>query len=167
MKPMEPQQIPVAVTRPGHPLAIVWLQLVVHLPNGGRREVAPTSEAIEHELRVHFGSTWSSYRIIAPEDIPSDRRYRSAWRDAGSHIEVDLALARPIHREAIRLALLSRLRALADEIVAAIADDRTDDAIALRARRRQLEALPNDPRIDAARSVAELAAVDPVAELAP
>lgn len=163
--PFTPVQIPIAVTRMGQPLTIVWFQLVIADHRGARRSVEPSPENIERELMAHFQGDWQRYRIIAAGDLPADRTYRRAWTDTGSAIEIDLEEAKTLYRERIAFAAAPRIRALAEQILDALADGRSGDVERLRRERRTLEAAKDDPRIAEASTLAELTAIDALTSL--
>jgi len=84
-----------------------------------------------------------SWRTIALADIPTDREYRDAWTDTGAVIDHDLDKAKEIHRAKFN-----------EEIATKIF--KNDLAGGTSARKRELLDAMNDPRIAAARSIAEL-----------
>jgi hypothetical protein len=86
---------------------------------GVRRD--PTPAAIAKELervgRSDDGS-WREgfpvllWRIADPSELPAERRYRAAWRDTGSGVEVHMPSARQVRLRELRHARAARLAEL-------------------------------------------------------
>ena len=136
----------------------------------GEHERAPTPENIESELtragRSGDGS-WRdgfpavSWRIIAPADLPTDRRFRAAWTDNGAEIVVNLDKAREVRLRELRSARAERLEALDIEWVKALGAGRAAEAKTIEARRQALRDAPTTLAVAlaAAGSVADLDAL--------
>mgnify|MGYP003423077226 CR=1 FL=1 len=162
-----PQQLPIAVRRPNAPLAIVWIVLEQRDRRGAPMVINPTLAYIESQIRAAFGDEWQSFRVIEARDVPTDRTFRDAWRDRDGVIEVDLPAAKALHRTAIDRRAAARIEALERQVVTALVTGAPASRMALlRDRRLALLAARDDARIDAAASVDELAAIDPLASIA-
>jgi hypothetical protein len=150
----------VAVTQVGGGVAILQFVTRGELDITGtifNREV--TDEAVAHEI-IKAGLPHTSWRLIEKNEIPEDRTFRAAWRDTGK-IEVDMTLAREIHREHLRALRAPRLAKLDVDYQRA---DETNDAdlkADVTARKRALRDVTNHPDIDLAETAEDLAAVIP------
>lgn len=69
---------------------------VVHPTNDARFENESEDEFIARVMSISVPQDAIGVRIINAEDLPSSRRFRAAWKDAGSAIEIDLEAARAI-----------------------------------------------------------------------
>lgn len=101
----------------------------------------------------------SGWRFVEAADIPTDRSYRSAWKDTGAAITHDMGKAREIHRNKLRAERAPLLAALDVEYQRA---DETSDApgkAKIAGRKQRLRDVTADPRIDKAKTISELAAV--------
>ena len=93
--------------------------------------------------------------------LPVERTFRKAWEaDANTGIiSVDMAAARDIWRDKIRLARTEPLAALDTAFMKA--QETGADTTQIVADKQALRDAPTDPAIDAATTPAELAAVQP------
>ena len=93
--------------------------------------------------------------------LPAERTFRNAWEaDANAGIiSVDMAAARDIWRDKIRLARTEPLAALDTAFMKA--QETGADTTQIVADKQALRDAPTDPAIDAATTPAELAAVQP------
>jgi len=107
-----------------------------------------------------------SHRDMPDEVIPTDRDFRNAWADTTPEliIDVDMAKARAIHLESIRIKRNAELSKL--DIQATKAQDIGDaDALTeIRARKQELRDLPVTlaPSLASAVSVDALKAIQPL-----
>jgi hypothetical protein len=125
------------------------------------REATP--ENIEQEIGrsgSYLGQV-TGHRKISDADIPADRTFRGAWRDRGGKLEVDMPVAREIHRDHLRVARSVKLMQLDGEWMKATGQKKDGDADAIEAQRKALRDMPSDPRIEAATTPEELKAVWP------
>jgi hypothetical protein len=101
---------------------------------------------------------------------PSDRAFRNAWRRPGRTVEgvphteepriaVEMPVAREIRRAWIRRKRVTKLTELDRDYLRADEDNDPQEKARVVAEKRRLRDLPNDPRIVAARTPAELIAV--------
>lgn len=74
----------------------------------------PTPENIEAEI-AKANIPMKSWRICSYDELPADRTFRNAWKDAGKKVDVDMPKAREIHLERLRAARKELLRDLDDE----------------------------------------------------
>lgn len=87
----------------------------------------------------------AGHRVCSKEEVPTDRAFRAAWRDAGKSIDIDMDHAREITRNRLRK---ERAPLLADLDVQAIrAMERSDkvkleEVAAEKQRLRDITALP-------------------------
>ena len=93
--------------------------------------------------------------------LPAERTFRNAWEaDANAGIiSVDMAAARDIWRDKIRLARTEPLAALDTAFMKA--QETGADTTQIVADKQALRDAPTDPAVDAATTPAELAAVQP------
>lgn len=98
-------------------------------------------------------------RNVSSLTLPQDRTFRGAWQFDGDVVEVDMPLARDIHRDNLRAERAPRLDALdADWFRAAETND-TDAQAAIAAQKQALRDVTSDARIDAAATPDELKAL--------
>jgi len=91
--------------------------------------------------------------------VPTDRTFRGAWLFNGDAVEVDMKLARDIHRETIRSERNAKFEKLdADWFRAAETND-TDAQAAIASQKQALRDVTGDDRIDAAATPDELKAL--------
>lgn len=124
-----------------------------------------TDDQIRKAIERHYVRDHSTFwRRIEFSDQPAERDYRDAWTDAGKAIVHDMPKAREIHRECIRARRKPLLEALDVEYMRALERNGGLDAEAGRivARKQRLRDATDDPRIEAAQTVEELRAVDPL-----
>jgi hypothetical protein len=100
-----------------------------------------------------------SWRPAKPGEIPTDRSFRAAWRDAWP-LRVDMDEARRIHRDRIRAARAPKLQELDIQYMRASETGAAVDEIL--SRKRALRDATIDPRIDAAETPEELKSIWPL-----
>jgi len=107
-----------------------------------------------------------SHREMPDEAIPTDRTFRNAWADITSEltIDIDMAKAREIHLDRIRIQRNSELSKLDVEVMKAQDIGDTEKLAQIRQRKQELRDLPTTlrPTLDAANSVDELKAIQPL-----
>lgn len=138
-----------------------------------------TDEAIQAECIEGFAhhNPVVRWRIIEESELPASREYHVAWMDDGNAIVHDLPKARAIHRERIRVRRAKLFDKFDDEVRDAdeallLASENDvqarDEARRVRRKlaqkRKRLKDAPADPRIEAAQTIEELAAIDPLKE---
>jgi hypothetical protein len=130
--------------------SIAIMQFVTRA-DGFTREA--TREEIEKEIRKTLN--FKSWRIIERNEIPSDRYFRNAWIDNGK-IEVDMAVAKDIHKEKLRR-LREPLFAELDKQYL-IADEKNNQVLKseIISEKQKLRDITIHPAIDAASSPEEL-----------
>lgn len=158
-------QIALAVTRPNSPLAIVWVALVIKYPDKTQKEIDPTPEYLEDQIKRHFGDDWTSYRVIAVEALPQDSTWRNAWVDDGETIVVDLEKAKSILRDRIATTAAARRAKTDAALLEAMANGDREAQARLVAMRQALQKASDDPRITGAQSLDELKTIDPLASI--
>jgi hypothetical protein len=122
----------------------------------------PTPANIEHELdRIPTFVRPLAWRIVKAEDVPTDRTYRNALRDDGAKLAHDVEVAKGLHREQLRHARAARFTELDGQWMAATGQGKKAEADAVEAERQRLRDLPDDPAIDAAKTIEELKATWP------
>jgi hypothetical protein len=130
-----------------------------------------SKEAIEHEIAK---SSWSeglsvvSWRLIDSKDFPSSEEFRDAWTDKGEgKLQEDLNKCRKIHKDRLREARKPLLESL--DIEYQIADEQGNQARKreVAQEKQRLRDATNDPRIEAAQTVEELKAVNPLVKEEP
>ena len=101
-------------------------------------------------------------RIVNETEIPTDRYFRNAWKDAAGRLDVDMPKAREIHRDRLRALRAPLLAALDTEYMRADEFPVNAQAKNIIARKKQaLRDVTADPAIDAAATPEELKAVIP------
>ena len=126
---------------------------------------ADEAEALEKWKLVN-PDTYISHRQMPDSAIPSDRTFRDAWADITPEliIDIDMAKARDIHLERIRIKRNAELSKL--DIQATKAQDVGDaeTLTQIRARKQELRDLPTTlaPTLAAATSVDALKAIQPL-----
>lgn len=166
---LAPEVCHIAVTRPEPwPLAVLVLVLAekrmvtvdgeLRVAIAWRRE--PTPEVIEHEVRRALPDA-VSWRRVEPSDIPTRRDYRAAWRDTGSAVDHDMSKARQLKREQLRTRRKALLAELDSQSMRAIEDGDASASARVRQAKQRLRDLPADPRIESARSIEQLDAIEP------
>jgi hypothetical protein len=116
-------------------------------------------------------ATVTGFREGSAEEIPTDRTFRAAWRDATSDLArlmnnregmlyVDMPTAREIQRERIRAARAPKLLEL-DVAYLRATEDQDPIAEDIIREKRALRDATDDPRIEAAETPEELKAVWP------
>jgi len=91
--------------------------------------------------------------------VPQDRAFRGAWLFNGSAVEVDMKLARDIHRENIRAERDPKFSKLdADWFRAMEKSDEAQQA-SIAVSKQKLRDAPDHPSIDAAKTPEELKAL--------
>lgn len=107
----------------------------------------------------------TTFRVLQPDQVfelhqtIGDRTFRDALVDDGKTVAHDMAKAREIHRGRMRAARLPMLVELDVDEMRATEDGQPVDEI--RAAKRALRDVTDDPAIEAAKSPAELKAVWP------
>jgi hypothetical protein len=107
-----------------------------------------------------------SHREMPIEAIPTDRSYRGAWADTTPEltIDIDMVKAREIHLQRIRIKRNDELSKLDVEVMKAQDIGDTEKLAQIRQRKQELRDLPTTlrPTLDAANSVDELKAIQPL-----
>jgi hypothetical protein len=103
-----------------------------------------------------------SAHILERSDVPTDREYRNAWTYRGGKFDHDMSKAKEAHRDKIREARKPLLDAQDLEVSKALANGDSVKVAAAEAERQRLRDATADPRINAAKTVAELKAAWPL-----
>lgn len=160
---MRPEQIKVLGTFADGGIAVIAFVTRSYRNDGSVHwEREPTPANIDAEcaqISTVLPSPIVAWRIVADEDIPTDREYRNAWIDTGNAVGHDMARARALHRAKLRRDREPRLAAL--DVEYQRADEREDRAEKRRlaAAKQALRDAPADPRIDAATTIEQLRAI--------
>lgn len=135
---------------------------------GVKREATPAAITKELERAGRAGDgSWregfpiASWRVVAPDQLPQDRRYRTAWRDEGDKLGLDLPKARELRLEALRAERGAALPELDVQWMKAQGQGRLKEASELEAKRQRLRDMPEliASSLEAAKSADELDAV--------
>jgi hypothetical protein len=158
----------IAITMPDGSVTI--RRYIVHLRNP-RGELMGLRTPDDEHIRASLARQgWQDFpwKLVSPTELPP-RAFRAAWRLDPSlprreRLRVDMPAAREIHRERIRARRAPLFAALDAEYMRA--DERGDVAEKQRVAtlRQHLRDAPADPRIEAATTPEELAAVDPLSD---
>ena len=89
-------------------------------------------------------------RDAASLTVPADRIFRGAWQFSGDVVEIDMAKARDIHRDALRAERSPRFDALDAEWFRAAETADTDAQASVAAQKQALRDVTADARVDAA-----------------
>lgn len=105
------------------------------------------------------------WRKVSSEEIPSDRRYRDAWVDTGDRIVPELERSKGIFRDHLRRLRVPLLEEL--DVAYQRADEMGDTIEKLRVAnvKQRLRDITGDPRIEAAKTIEELDALDIVTSM--
>ena len=126
---------------------------------------ADEAQAIEKWKAVNPGA-YVSHRQMPDEAIPTDRTFRDAWADTTPEltIDVDMAKARDIHLERIRIKRNAELSKLDIEAIKAQDMGNVETLAQIRARKQELRDLPVTlaPTLASAASVDALKAIQPL-----
>ena len=96
-------------------------------------------------------------RDAASLTVPTDRTFRGAWQFDGVAVEIDMAAAKEIHKDNLRVARKPLLDALDVDYMKAL--ETGGDAAAVAAQKQTLRDVTSDARIDAATTPDELKAL--------
>jgi len=83
-----------------------------------------------------------AYRIIEANEIPTHRLFRNAWSDDGNDVVVDMAEARGIHMDDIRIDRDKALLELDITFMRAVEDGDTDEQDAASTAKQALRDIP-------------------------
>lgn len=100
--------------------------------------------------------------VVDAQDVPTDRTFRAAWKAAEGRLDVDMDLAREIWRYRIRQRRRGLLEVLDVEYQRADEAGDGEEKKRVAERKKRLRDAPADPRIDAAQTPEDLAAIDPL-----
>ena len=89
-------------------------------------------------------------RDAASLTVPADRTFRGAWQFSGNAVEIDMAKARDIHRDALRAERSPRFDVLDAEWFRAAETADADAQASVAAQKQALRDVTSDARIDAA-----------------
>jgi len=95
----------IAIQIEGKSLSIMNFLTKVRLYDGTQtyiREVEPTPENIEVEIKKAFGEVEAYWQIVDEANIPTDRKYRNAWVISGNSVVVDDTKARALEMITLR-----------------------------------------------------------------
>ena len=128
-------------------------------------EGADLDTAISKWQQVH-PNMYISHRETQDDAIPTDRTFRDAWADTTPEvcIDIDMAKARNIHLERIRIKRNAELAKLDVEAIKAQDMGNAETLAQIRARKQELRDLPATlaPTLASASSVDELKAIQPL-----
>jgi hypothetical protein len=98
-------------------------------------------------------------RDAASLTVPQDRTFRGAWQFEGDAVEIDMAVAREIHRDNLRAERGPRLDSLDTAWFRAAETADADAQAQIAADKQALRDVTADPRIEAAQTPDELKAL--------
>jgi len=102
---------------------------------------------------------WLPFTVTQCDQVPTDRAWRDAWAIQDGKVEVSIDKAREVHKARLRAAREPRLAALDVQYMRALESKDNTRAAAIVAEKQALRDITADPRIAAAATVEELAAV--------
>ena len=97
-----------------------------------------------------------SYETVEDSAIPADRSFRDAWKQNSKTIETDMAKAKEVHKNKIRVARELLLNNLDVEYIKAL--ETSADTSSIISKKQALRDAPADSAIAAAKTEAELKA---------
>jgi hypothetical protein len=146
------------------------MKTVIKFTSGGvgiMTLVAGANEAqVIEQWKLANPGKYISHRSMPDDVIPTDRTFRDAWADTTPEltIDVDMAKARNIHLERIRIKRNAELAKLDVEAIKAQDMGNAETLAQIRARKQELRDLPATlaPTLASASSVDELKAIQPL-----
>lgn len=146
------------------------MKTVIKLASGGVAIMTLVNGADEiqeiEKWKLSNPEQYVSHRQMPDNVIPTDRTFRNAWADITSEltIDVDMAKARDIHLESIRIKRNAELSKLDIQAIKAQDIGDTDALTQIRARKQELRDLPVTlaPILASAVSVDALKAIQPL-----
>ncbi len=97
-------------------------------------------------------------RDVSSLNVPSDRVFRDAWEFNGDAIEVDMSLAKEIHKDTLRMERAPMLEAMDVEFMQAL--EQGADTSSIIKKKVVLRGITKDTRIELAKTPEELKALD-------
>ena len=97
-------------------------------------------------------------RDVASLAVPADRAFRGAWEFSGEAVEVDMAAAVEIQKDALRAERAPEMEKLDVEFMLAL--ETGGDTVAVAAKKNVLRDITGDARLAAATTPDELKALD-------
>lgn len=151
-------------TRPDGGLSVVHPVINTHTFVDG--DVVPVAEDITEEQALQralskIPADAINVQIVDESAIPTDRTFRNAWVAATGAVTHDMAKAREIQKNTLRVLRAPKLAALDVEFMRALEVGDTVGAAAIVAQKQALRDVTKDPAIASARTPAALAAVVP------
>lgn len=113
---------------------------------------------VERWAALHKGE-YVSHREIAEGDVPEDRVFRGAWSFADGKMATDMGRARDIFRGKLRADRQAALTTLDSDYLRADESGDADRKAEIARKKQALRDAPQDPRIEAASTPEELAAL--------
>ena len=149
----------IVFTRPDGGVSVIHPNLNTHGEPEGFTEADAEQRAWDKLPANALNPRW-----VNESDVPTDRTFRDAWTDTTSELDIDMAKARQIHLDRIRIKRNAELSKL--DVQATKAQD-IGDAEALtqiRVRKQELRDLPTTlaPSLASAVSVDALKAIQPL-----
>ena len=141
------------------------MPLILHRADGGVSILRPIDgEDIAEEIAKWEASAppeWLPATSIQAEeaDIPGDRTWRDAWAMQGGKIDVAIDKAKEVQKARLRAEREPKLAALDVQYMRAIEAKDNKLAAEIAAKKQALRDITADPRIAAATTTQELAAV--------
>lgn len=123
------------------------------------------ADAMVEKWKESSVGQYVSHREMPISAIPIDRTFRGAWSDETPElvVDVDMAKARSIVRDGIRVARAPRLAELDTASLRAMESDNVDEVKRIAAEKQVLRDAPADPAIDKAETPEQLRAMWPAA----
>ena len=146
------------------------MKTVIKFTSGGvgiMTLVAGANEAqVIEQWKLANPGKYISHRAMPDDVIATDRTFRDAWADTTPEvcIDIDMAKARNIHLERIRIKRNAELAKLDVEAIKAQDMGNAETLAQIRARKQELRDLPATlaPTLASASSVDELKAIQPL-----
>lgn len=115
-------------------------------------------QALERAIAKLPAYVGSAYQVVDESAIPTDRTFRKAWKAGAGCVDCDMTAAKGIARDMLRAERAERFKKLDGEWMRAMG--RGDaSASTIEAKREVLRNWPQDPRIGACATPAELKAL--------
>lgn len=139
------------------------MKLLYTQSNGVCAIVTPISESGEtlEQIIEKAVPAGTPYVQVEDTEIPTDRSYRNAWVVNGDKITVDLAKAKAVHQDKIRVARDPIMKQLDVQYLRAVERGDTAQQTAIARQKQALRDAPADPAIANATTIDELRAYWP------
>lgn len=158
---MKPVQTLVLITLEDGRVAV--MTLILH---DGRNSFPLDDARVDREIArdagiKSMGSPVVTWRHTVPDNLPTDRYFRDAWRDGSGVVSIDMTAAREVHKDKLRAQRAPKMAELDVAYMRALETADAAGAAAIALQKQALRDCTDDPAIAAATTPDELKAVIP------